>query len=482
MKYLLTLCCLPLLFSLNAQNLVSVTFLGQKTKAELLQEFNNLPFIQFGAKYYQVAYTTMSVQGVPDTATGLLAIPDQAGRIYPRLVYQHGTSGSKQDVPSVNVLSGGEGIVGRLFAGLGYVAFLPDYLGLGPKSKGFHPYVHAESEAWAATDMLRASATWLEQEQVATNDQLFITGYSQGGHGAMALHRAVEQDPDQEFTVTAAAPMSGPYSISGVMRDLILNDTVYYYPAYIPNTALSYQTVYGNLFNDLTDIFKPEYAGLIGQFYNNTISLSELNGLLISALTANEGDSRPFRMLQPALVQAVQTNPAHPINLALNDNDTYDNGWLPEAPFRLFYCMGDDQVPFRNSLLARDSFLAKGVSNFLIQDVLPTGDHGECYVPAMTGTIIFFLGLQQIGTVGTTAPENRFQISIAPNPADQYISISGITHPGRYDILDYYGKTVQFGNISGGDQIILLQSLPAGVYLFRVETSGGWTTGKVVVR
>ncbi|MBL7806840.1 MAG: T9SS type A sorting domain-containing protein, partial [Saprospiraceae bacterium] len=101
---------------------------------------------------------------------------------------------------------------------------------------------------------------------------------------------------------------------------------------------------------------------------------------------------------------------------------------------------------------------------------------------AMTGTIIFFLGLQQIGTVGTTAPENRFQISIAPNPADQYISISGITHPGRYDILDYYGKTVQSGNISGGDQIILLQSLPAGVYLFRVETSGGWTTGKVVVR
>lgn len=482
MKYLLTLCCLPLLFSLNAQNLVSVAFLGQKTKAELLQEFNNLPFIQFGAKFYQVAYTTMSVQGVPDTATGLLAIPDQPGRIYPRLVYQHGTSGSKQDVPSVNVLSGGEGIVGRLFAGLGYVAFLPDYLGLGPKSKGFHPYVHAESEAWAATDMVRASATWLEQEQVLTNDQLFITGYSQGGHGAMALHRAVEQDPDQEFTVTAAAPMSGPYSISGVMRDLILNDTVYYYPAYIPNTALSYQTVYGNLFNDLTDIFKPAYAGLIGQFYNNTISLSELNGLLISALTANEGDSRPFRMLQPALVQAVQTNPAHPINLALNDNDTYDKDWLPEAPFRLFYCMGDDQVPFRNSLLARDSFLAKGVTNFQIQDVLPTGDHGECYVPAMTGTIIFFLGFQQIGIVGVQDPAQTISLTLSPNPAGQQVVVGGLKHSGRYEIFDMQGKTRQSGALNSSEPVITLAALPSGSYLIKIETDAGWVVEKLVVR
>jgi hypothetical protein len=481
MKYLLILCCLCIQLSLNAQTLVSATFLGQKTKAELLQDFNNLPFIQFGAKYYRVAYTTLSVHGVPDTATGLLAIPDQAGRIFPRLVYQHGTSGSKQDVPSVNVTNNGEGIVGTLFAGMGYVAFLPDYLGLGPTSKGFHPYVHAASEAWAAMDMLRAGAAFLQQEQVAINDQLFITGYSQGGHGAMALHRAVEQDPAEEFTVTAAAPLSGPYSISGVMRDLILKDTVYYYPAYIPNTALSYQTVYGNLFNDLTDMFKPEYAALIGQFYSGAISLSELNGLLIAALTVNEGDSRPFRMLQPALVQAVQTNPAHPVNLALDDNDTYDKVWLPEAPFRLFYCMGDDQVPFRNSLLARDSFLAKGVTNFQIQDVLPTGDHGECYVPAMTGTIIFFLGFQQIGTVGTDTPEMALRINLSPNPADAYVNLSGLTGPARFEILDFQGKTVHSGTLAGGEPSILLPELSVGAYLLRLETEQGRVVKKLLV-
>jgi len=465
----------------QSQQLVSATLLGQKSKAELLAEFNNLPFIQYGAKYYRVTYTTKSVQGLPDTASGLLTVPDNLDKIYPRLVYQHGTSGSKQDVPSINVMSGGEGRVGQLFAGLGYVAFLPDYLGLGNTSKGFHPYVHAASEAWAAMDMLRAGEAFLQQEQVHINQQLFITGYSQGGHGAMALHRAIEQDPDGEFQVTAAAPLSGPYSISGVMRDLILTDEVYYYPAYIPNTALSYQTVYGNLFNDLSDMFKPAYAGLVQQFYEGQITLSNLNDLLKSALTANEGDSRPFRMLQPSLVEAVMTDPGHPINLALNDNDTYNN-WLPQAPFRLFYCMADDQVPFRNSLVARDSLLAVGVTNFAILDVLPTGDHGACYVPAMTNTLIFFLGFQQIGTVSTTAPETAWQLRVFPNPANNWLYLNELPWRGRLEILDFNGKVMRSEQLGEGSHALDVSGLSNGVYLVRFVGNGVQWAERLVVR
>ncbi len=464
----------------SSQNLVSATLLGEKSQAELLIEFN-IPFIQYGAKYYRVTYTTKSVQGSVDTASGLLTVPNNPSRIYPRLVYQHGTSGSKQDVPSINVLTGGEGRVGQLFAGLGFVAFLPDYLGLGNVSKGFHPYVHAESEAWAAMDMLRAGEQFLQQNQVATNEQLFITGYSQGGHGAMALHRAIELDPANEFEVTAAAPMSGPYSISGVMRDLILTDAVYYYPAYIPNTALSYQTVYGNLFSNLTEVFKPAYAPMIQQFYDGEITLSDLNGMLISALTVNEGDSRPFKMLQESIVQAIQNDPNHPINLALAANDTYDN-WLPEAPFRLFYCMADDQVPFRNSLLARDSFLAAGVTDFMISDVMPSADHGECYVPAMTNTLIFFLGFQQIGTVGTVLPTVFDRVKIAPNPANEMVSIGELPRSGRYEIIGFNGKVSQSGTLSAGTNTLNVAGLSEGVYLLRLLLRGEVRTEKIVVQ
>jgi len=228
--------------ALPAQNLITSTFLGSKTQAQLTSEFN-VPFIQFGARYYRVTYTTLNLEGVTDTVSGLIIVPDNASKVYPRLLYQHGTSGNKQDVPSVNVLQGGEGHIGWLFAGLGYVSLMPDYLGLGVSDDVFHPYVHAASEASVAIDMLRALPAFEAQYQIHTNEQLFLTGYSQGGHAAMALHREIETNLPGEFTVTAAAPMSGPYSIGDVMRSLILSNDVYYYPAYIPNTALSYQTV-----------------------------------------------------------------------------------------------------------------------------------------------------------------------------------------------------------------------------------------------
>ncbi len=479
-KIALLLLAQSLILALNAQTLVSATLLGAKTQAQLYTQFNNLPFIQYGCKYYRVAYTSPDVQGVLDTVTGLLAVPDNAAKKYPRLVYQHGTSGSRQDVPSINVLTNGEGQFGQLFAGLGYVALLPDYLGLGNVSRGFHPYVHAESEAWVAMDMLRAVADFCAQNQIQTNDQLFVTGYSQGGHGAMALHRAIENDPAQEFAVTAAAPMSGPYSVSGVMRDLILSDDVYYYPAYIPNTALSYQTVYGNLFNDVSEVFRPPYDALIKQFQNGTINLSNLNDQLIDLLILSEGACRPRRMLQPDIIQAITSNPNHPINIALAANDTY-NDWTPKAPMRLFYCMNDDQVPFRNSLLARDSLQAVGAPNFQVQDVMPSANHGQCVVPAATATVIFFLGFQQIGTVGTDDAAAAERLNISPNPAKEAFFIQGLPLPGQLKLLDFRGKVLLDKTLGPGSHRIALIGLPPGQYVAVFVGDGRYWLEKLAV-
>jgi Prolyl oligopeptidase family len=469
-------------FSCSSQTLISATLLGAKTQAQLYAQFNNLLFIQYGCKYYRIAYTSPDVHGVLDTVTGLLAVPDNPNKKYPRLVYQHGTSGSRQDVPSINVVTNGEGQFGQLFAGLGYVALLPDYLGLGNVSRGFHPYVHAESEAWVAMDMLRAVQQFCAQNQIQTNDQLFVTGYSQGGHGAMALHRAIEKDPAHEFTVTAAAPMSGPYSISGVMRDLILSDDIYYYPAYIPNTALSYQTVYGNLFNNVTEVFRAPYSTLIAQFQNGTINLSSLNDQLIDMLIMNEGACRPFRMLQPNMVQTIMNDPNHPINLALAANDAYDN-WIPQAPIRLFYCMNDDQVPFLNSLLARDSLNAVSAPNFQIQDVMPSANHGQCVVPAATATVIFFLGFQQIGTVGTDDVAAVGKLNISPNPASEALFLRDLPSPGRFELIDLQGKRILSKYLDAGSHRIPLIGAPPGNYAAVFGADGKrWVTMVVVER
>ena len=464
---------------LPAQQFISATLLGTKTKAQLTNQFQ-LPLIQYGAKYYRVLYTTTDVHGLPDTVSGLVAVPNDANNVYPRLVYQHGTSGSKLDVPSYNVTSGGEGSIGLLFAGLGFVSLLPDYLGLGA-SDGFHPYVHAQSEASVALDLLRALPAFNALNNVHTHDQLFVTGYSQGGHAAMALHRAIETDSTTEFTVTAAAPMSGPYSIGEVMRALILSDNVYAYPGYLPNTILSYQTVYGNLFNQLTEVFKEPYATTIGQFYTGAITLNQLNTQLSTQLTTNEGAIRPFRMLQPDVVQAVETNPDHPFNIALRDNDVY--AWAPKAPTRIFYCMADDQVPFQNSIVARDTMTARGALDLVATDVNSTADHGGCVVPALTNTALFFLGLRQLNPFVATGSPVIPALALQPNPASDAVRLLDLPGEGRLSITDLSGRLRAEQAVSGGEEAILgVSGLENGMYLVRLTSGGKVWQGKLAIQ
>ncbi len=464
LSILLALVCTTGLF---AQTLVSATLLGTKTKAQITTQFN-LPLIQYGAKYYRVQYTSTAVNGTLDTVSGLLAVPSDLSKVFPRLVYQHGTSGSKLDVPSYTAANG-EGMIGLLFAGLGYVTLAPDYLGLGV-SKGFHPYVHADSEASVALDMLRAVETYTTQNNISTSDQLFITGYSQGGHAAMALHRAIEKDAANEFTVTAAAPMSGPYSISGVMRNLILTDAVYYYPAYIPNTILSYQTVYGNLFSQISDVFRPAYADLVTQFYAGQVTLGSLNSQLITLLTANEGSCRPIKLFKDEVLQAITNDPNHPMNIALAKNDTY-NDWTPEAPMRLFYCTADDQVPFQNSIVAGDSLTAIGAPDFAIVDVNTTADHGQCVTPALTATVLFFSGFQQV-TTNTTVAANDWNLKMSPNPASSKLHLQGLPAAGKMDLLDMEGRIVWSSELRKGDQTLDVSELKNGLYLARFSAPG----------
>lgn len=464
---------------LNAQQLVSSSLNGARTQGQLVAQFQ-VPFLQYGAKYYKITYTSKDAKGQPDTLSGLIVVPDNATKVYPRLVYQHGTSSCKTCVPSrLGSPGGGEGDVGLIFAAMGYISLLPDYVGMGD-GRGFQTYVHAATAASAALDMLRASEQWLAQNGYFSNEQLFITGYSQGGHAAMALHRAIELNPATGFEVTAAAHLSGPYSISGVMRDLILSPDAYFYPAYIPNTALGYQEVYGNLYNNLTDIFKPQYAPKIQEYYDGQISLTDLNQFLIQTLTAETGASVARRMLQDNVVAAVEANPNHPINLALRDNDVYR--WKPLRPTRIFYCTADDQVPFRNSIVARDTIQALGAPNFQVSDVGPNLDHGGCVTPALTQTLIFFAGFQSI-TSGVGSPNPLENIQIAPNPASSVVRLSELPAGSSLRVLDWRGREVyRQQDLPQGQLEIPLQDLAKGVYFLHFSLPGAKQCIRTLVR
>jgi hypothetical protein len=194
---------------LSAQKLLKSQKIGSLSKFELQLVYGGL--IRYGIDLHKVWYLTPNIAGKPDTASGLVIFPQVEGIPQPLLCYQHGTVDGPADVPSNR--AGGWELAG-VGAALGYVACTADYLGLG-ESKGFHPYIHAATEASCAVDLLYATRELAKQLNFPLKNQLFLTGYSQGGHASMALHRLLEQNYTKDFPVTAAAHLSGPYSVSG---------------------------------------------------------------------------------------------------------------------------------------------------------------------------------------------------------------------------------------------------------------------------
>jgi len=468
MKKLITIFSLFTTFlatgSLQAQDyLVDYTYLGTRTKDFLFILFG-VP-VDYDVKLYKIRYKTPDVFGVPDTASGLLVLPVVPDSTQlPIVVYEHGTTDGPNDVPSR--LHGGYEIA-MGYAAKGFAAVAPDFLGLGD-ARGFHPYVHAASEASASFDMLNASVEYLEYNAPDWDQlHLFLSGYSQGGHASAALHKELQDNWSFVYPVTAATHMSGPYSLSGVMRAKLLSDESYGYPAYIAYIALGYEEAYGDMYNDIHEFFKEPYVTNIQNFRNGLVSLTTLNAQLIALLSTN-GDTITKRMLQDSIVEKIENDPSYSINIHLEENDRYN--WAPEVPTRLFYCGGDLQVPFQNAIVADSAMNALGAPDTEAQSMGATLDHGPCVLPSIISSIAFFQSFLGPSSV-LDFPKNPKTIEVSPNPATDYLMVnweeaaSGV----QYKIIDVNGRIITSG-ISASNHIDV-QSLTPGVYTL-VVTAG----------
>jgi hypothetical protein len=426
---------------------------------------------------YKITYTTPDVLGIQDTASGLLIIPDNLSKIYPLLSYSHGTVASKNDVPSQ--LKGGYELP-MIMAAHGFVTVAADFLGLGD-SRGFHPYVHADSEASASVDMLFAIKDFCEQNNVFLNEQLFLTGYSQGGHAALATQRLLEAEYTDEFPITASSPMSGPYEIYGAQSDYALGDDPFYYPGFLPYVALGYQRAYGNIFGELDEFFKPEFVPLIEDFRDGIINLNGLNSGMITMLNSMYGEILPKYSLQDSIADQILNNPDHPASVALADNNL-NVGWVPQVPTRFPYCGMDDQVHWSNSTVAADAFIAAGAPDVQVELINPNFDHGQCIAPATTFTLLFFRQWQMIDDAMSVFGENTLPVDIYPNPVTNRFTIEGLEEQANLRVFDLTGRLIVNRKVGMGANNIDASSLQDGVYFIELVSNGKYRKQKIVVR
>lgn len=327
-----------------------------------------------GVDLYKLIYETIDPQGRPTIGSGVVAVPQIRLKALPLLSYQHGTLLKRSDAPSASRTS--EALVGVAFAASGYVASMPDFLGLGD-SPGFHPYHHARSEATATIDLLRATREFCASKAIALNDQLFLCGYSQGGHATMATHQMLQERHAGEFTVTASAPMAGAYDMSGVTAEDFLSGRAMPNPYYFVYLLASYCKLYASA--PLSDLLIEPYATQLPPLLDGNHSSSEVNAVMPRA---------PMEILQPAYRQALRNDPLHPLRLALRDNDLFL--WVPQAPMQMYHCSGDEDVLPANSQVALAAFHAAGATQVRLLDALPGAPHGEGAAPSLLAGKVWF--------------------------------------------------------------------------------------------
>ena len=365
---------------------ISVTRLATLDSTQLKQKLlgvsQTLGFVEtnYGIDVYKIIYRTIDPFGNPTQASGLCVIPTNNPKMQGIASYQHGTILRKQDAPS-RPDNAQESLVGYILASnLGITVSMPDYLGLGD-SPGMHPYVHAKTEASASIDMLRATKKHLAKKGKKVNDQLFLFGYSQGGHATMAMHRELEANYKNEFKVTASAPMAGPYDVSGTQTKVLVSPNPYPAPNYLPYITLAYNYVY-KLYGSPDEFLQAPY--------NTTIPpllLGNNGGGDIDDAMGGTGIA-PNHIFRPEVLAAFRTDSVkHKLRVALKDNDVYD--WKPVAPIMFCHCNGDDHVSPQNTTVAQNTFLIKykvPASNLrrVIPDLNATPiRHTDCALPCL---------------------------------------------------------------------------------------------------
>lgn len=338
-----------------------------------------------GVDVYEVIYQSTWIDSTPIKASGLYFVPQGNRTNLPLIVYHHGTQIEKER----KIRLGGEQGICIGFAADGYAVIMPDYFGLG-KGEKKHLYIHAETEARAAIDMHRSVRSLNVAEGITWSDKLFLTGYSQGGHAAMATHIAMERDFPNEFKVTASAPMSGPYDVSGDQGSVMFKE--YSHPGYLPYLIYSYQEVY-QLVPDINKIFKSPYDTILPPLFDGTYSMGQINKLLPPI---------PKDIMADEIVQAFLEDTAFVFRKALQKNDVYN--WKPVAPVLLCYCKGDEQVNYKNSLTARKTMIANGATSVRLKHCGKKFNHGTCALYTVIFTKMWFDSFVDGSTKGRKGP------------------------------------------------------------------------------
>jgi alpha/beta superfamily hydrolase len=331
--------------------------------------------VKYGVDVYEIIYKVEWIDGTFRNASGIYFVP-KTDKAVPYVMYGHGTQlEKKREISQKDAQQN----ICMMFATDGYAAMFPDYHGIG-KGEGRHLYQHAWSEAMSYIYMLYAVDELNKELGIKNNEQLFLTGYSQGGHSSMAAHKYLEELNDPRFKVTASSPMSGAYDMTGDQAKYMFQE--YPRPFYLPYLLISYQEAYKIVDTDnIYTIFKSPYDTILPKYFevNETKTLDNLNTLLPKI---------PKDVVKDSFVNEFLNSDDFAFKQKLAENNL--TTWKPKAPVQLCYCKGDKEVSYKNSEVAYYAMKNLGVENVALDNQSDYLDHNTCAAFAVLSTKYYF--------------------------------------------------------------------------------------------
>lgn len=357
----------------------SIALLNNATKASGLQVLTGPA--KCDVRVVQINYQTPGAQsGEMSNASAALFIPSGTDAVcqgpLPLAAFARGTNLEKAHTNAMDLSDPTAMLLMTFFASQGYAVVATDYLGYALSTYPYHPYTHADTEASAVIDSIRAARNAAPSLGLALNGKVMVSGFSQGGHAAMATQRAIERDYAGEFNLVAAAHLAGPYNVSQALIDGVANPIlgVQYF---VPYQITAWQKVYGNLYTNASDVFNAPYDTFIGGFIpvvNFPADLAKLPSTATAPATARDA------VFKPTYLTDLATNPNNATIAAAKKQDLL--GWDPKAPTKLCSGSGDPVVKFTlHTQTAYDDFRSRGGANVSLVDVNAT-------IEALHGTVL----------------------------------------------------------------------------------------------
>jgi hypothetical protein len=295
----------------------------------------------------------------------------------PVLLYAHGTTVEK-GYNFASPANSETALIAAMYAGQGWIVVGPSYTGYESSNLPYHPYLNAEAQSNDMIDAMRAARKAFPKIGANPADKLFLSGYSQGGHVAMATAKAMQSSTySSEFKVTALGGMSGPYSIVKTLQTVFAGGINAGATVFSPLIFTSWQRAYGNLYASTSDVYEAPYAtGIETLLPNPTLTFNTLfttgklptklfaTGALVTGNASQDalfaaGIGTPNLVKQSYRQAVVAGGATHPVAVAAAKNDL--TGWTPSRPTAM--CMGaaDPTVFATNTVDAATAFGSRGV-------------------------------------------------------------------------------------------------------------------------